>query len=248
MSTGTSSLTPSPEAHLGERAGPGRPWPPFAIPRVSAITGATTANDGARDSRDRLISESAAIAARFLCGLDHHHQHGFPSIRPRRVDCRGTECQGRRSHHGQRACADALRRASRCRDRLCDCGPIAPSSQWTVCSRAYEVAPLRSGSGRTGRESDWRQPSTSGPVSNSGEIMKTIKVEKYECEICHATYDPARPLSEPAPCDSCLRAPRCASERLACTAFARFNNGARWQAAPRTDANHERYMQIFAER
>lgn len=53
------------------------------------------------------------------------------------------------------------------------------------------------------------------------------------------------PLSEPAPCDNCLRASRCAAESLACTAFLKFNNAERWEAAPRTDASHERFVRIF---
>jgi hypothetical protein len=42
---------------------------------------------------------------------------------------------------------------------------------------------------------------------------------------------------EPAPCDGCWHAARCRSERLACTAFALFMDGAkppRWSAVNRT--------------
>jgi hypothetical protein len=44
-------------------------------------------------------------------------------------------------------------------------------------------------------------------------------------------------LLEPAPCDGCWHARRCAAERLACEAFARFTAGEpaiRWAAINRT--------------
>jgi hypothetical protein len=50
---------------------------------------------------------------------------------------------------------------------------------------------------------------------------------------------------EPAPCDGCARAARCAAEQLACTAFERFNAGLRWQISPRCDASRERFDRIF---
>jgi len=58
---------------------------------------------------------------------------------------------------------------------------------------------------------------------------------------------PAALLSEPCPCDRCPHAPRCAAQRLACSAFAKFNNMLRWQEAPRTDATRERFDRIFGE-
>ena len=53
------------------------------------------------------------------------------------------------------------------------------------------------------------------------------------------------PLLEATPCDGCVRAPRCAAEHLACSAFAAFLDGRPWQAAPRVDASRERYERLF---
>jgi len=52
---------------------------------------------------------------------------------------------------------------------------------------------------------------------------------------------------EKVPYDGCTRALHCAVQHVTCTACARFNDGRRWQEAPRTDASRERYARIFAE-
>lgn len=55
-------------------------------------------------------------------------------------------------------------------------------------------------------------------------------------------------LRGPCPCDSCGFTPRCAAERLACTAYARFVAGrADWTVAPRVDASREIYRQAVGE-
>jgi hypothetical protein len=52
---------------------------------------------------------------------------------------------------------------------------------------------------------------------------------------------------EPAPCDGCGRAARCAAEQLACTAFERFDAGLRWEISPRNDATRQRFARIFSD-
>ena len=55
-------------------------------------------------------------------------------------------------------------------------------------------------------------------------------------------------LLGPAPCDGCRSAPRCAAEKLACSAFAVYADGtpeSRWAAAPRLDASAARYRVIY---
>jgi hypothetical protein len=52
---------------------------------------------------------------------------------------------------------------------------------------------------------------------------------------------------EPAPCDRCPHAPRCAVEELACSGFGQFIAGRSWAQAPRTDASHERFVALLGE-
>jgi hypothetical protein len=62
-----------------------------------------------------------------------------------------------------------------------------------------------------------------------------------------ADLSPA-PLLEPAPCDGCARARRCAAELLACSAFAAFTQGRvapYWHVLPRVDATRERYERLY---
>jgi hypothetical protein len=56
-------------------------------------------------------------------------------------------------------------------------------------------------------------------------------------------------LLAPAPCASCARAPRCAAELLACSAFVAYTERRpHWQVLPRVDASHERYLSVMRDR
>lgn len=55
-------------------------------------------------------------------------------------------------------------------------------------------------------------------------------------------------LAEPAPCDACPHSADCAARLLACSAYALYLAGyreSRWRAAPRTDATHDRYLELL---
>ena len=58
-------------------------------------------------------------------------------------------------------------------------------------------------------------------------------------------------MAEPAPCDACDRAARCATNQEACSAFVLYVRGAtadRWRLAPRLDASVATFDRLFAER
>lgn len=72
-------------------------------------------------------------------------------------------------------------------------------------------------------------------------------IEELKARVQASGRAPRRPSLSAAPCDFCPKAPRCAAEQLACTAFERFNAGLRWAIVPRVDASRERFVRIFGE-
>jgi hypothetical protein len=56
-------------------------------------------------------------------------------------------------------------------------------------------------------------------------------------------------LLAPAPCASCARAPRCATELLVCSAFVAYTERrSHWQVLPRVDASHQRYLALMGDK
>jgi len=53
---------------------------------------------------------------------------------------------------------------------------------------------------------------------------------------------------EPAPCNACARAPRCAAEHLACSQFVAYTeHRPRWQVLPRVAADREKYERVLGK-
>jgi hypothetical protein len=80
------------------------------------------------------------------------------------------------------------------------------------------------------------------------DIAQWLEELKARVRASGSIQRPPRANSDSPPCDFCHRAPRCAAEQLACTAFERFEAGLRWQIAPRVDATRERYERIFRKK
>lgn len=89
----------------------------------------------------------------------------------------------------------------------------------------WKVDPHDRGTRLIGRERGGRRLGPAPVVPTEGESPQEVMIH----------------MLGPAPCDDCESKTRCASELLACSAYAQFLLNRPWALAPRVDASHERY-------